>query len=73
MIAEMSEPGRRRRREWRAAGKQKAERMIWLTALVGALVVIGLTLVAGHLRKENALGSHLDRPTLEADAGGESQ
>jgi hypothetical protein len=70
---EMEGVKKRRRIEWRAAGRRKAEHMIWLLALIGTLAVIGVTLIAGHLRKEAGLSGHLDGPISSAGAGDESQ
>jgi hypothetical protein len=59
---------RRRRREWRAAGKRKADRMVWWIAIGATLVVIGATLIAGHLRKQEPSASFRS-PVSSSDDG----
>ena len=45
--------------------------MVWLIALTATLVVIGLTLVAGHLRSKEMPSSSLGDPVASASASGD--
>lgn len=64
---------RHRRLEWRAAGKRKSERMVWLIALLATLIVVGVTLMAGHLRRKAGPTYQSGDFTSSADGGDNTQ
>lgn len=64
---------RRRRREWRAAGRGKAERTVRLIALILTALVIAVTLILGHLRKHEAPPESVNNLTASAGSSDDPQ
>lgn len=62
----MEGSGRRRRREWRAAGRKKADRTFRRIAIVLTFLVIAVTLFFGYLRKHEVPAS----PAINLSASG---
>lgn len=66
----MEGPERRhRRRQWRAAGKRKADRTFRLIAIVLAFLVVAVTLFLGYLRKHELPVN--PATNISADGGGD--
>lgn len=64
---------RRRRREWRAAGRKKADRTLRLIALVLTFLVIAATLFFGYLRKHEVPATPAINLSGAGDAGDDGQ
>ncbi len=69
----MKGPERRRRREWRAAGKKKADRTFRYLALLLSFLVIAATLFFGYLRKHEVPATPAINLSGSGDAGDDGQ